>query len=150
MGSQNDDNEIIPDLKKDYIFHLNYAEEELLDPESVSGQDSFITAVDIYENENAVMVDLEVPGIEPESITVTIEKGLLIIEGLKKEEPAPGQVTYHCAERNYGRFKRSFGLGHAVDSNAVSATCKSGVLQLSIPKLKDRRSPVRRIEVHDE
>ena len=151
MGSQNDDNnETGFDPKKDYIFHLNYAEEDIVTSEGGFGKDTFITAVDIYENEKFVMVDLEVPGIETEKVSVTIEKDLLTIEGVKKDEPTPGPVTFHCAERNYGWFKRRFGLGQAVDSNSITATCKNGILHICIPKLCDRRNPVRKIEVRDE
>ncbi len=104
--------------------------------------------MDIYENNDFIFVVIELTGVDPNDVSVTVTDNRLIIEGTKYEN-ASGEsgVAYHCAERNFGVFRRMFALGSAVDSQNIKASYKSGVLKLQIPKLHERRSKSRLIRV---
>ena len=112
-------------------------------------------AVDIHEDENAYLIDAEVPGVDPKDIEVTLEKGVLTLKGERRyehekkaedanqQERGGDQTRY--IERSYGRFVRRFSLPDTADEDSVEARAENGVLKLTIPK-KPQSQP-RRIEV---
>lgn len=88
------------------------------------------------------------PGVDPASIEVNLENGVLTIEGERKDAmPAEDEkATVHISERFTGRFRRVVTLPDDVDPNAVEARCRDGVLHISI-KRREAAQP-RRINVH--
>lgn len=74
------------------------------------------------------------PGIDPASLDVQIEKGVLTIAGDRKAEPVPEKAAVHIDERFAGRFRRVVSLPDDVDANAVNATYRDGVLHISIAR----------------
>ncbi len=74
------------------------------------------------------------PGIDPASLDVQIEKGVLTIAGERKAEPVPEKAAVHIDERFAGRFRRVVSLPDDVDANAVNATYRDGVLHISIAR----------------
>ena len=88
------------------------------------------------------------PGVDPASIEVTLENGVLTIEGERKDVLPSGddKTTIHIGERFSGRFRRVVSLPDDVDPNAVQAQCRDGVLHVSI-KRREAAQP-RRISVH--
>lgn len=133
--------------KSDLVFGLHYASEESLEVSESSAGGASLAAADIYENSDYVFVDVEVPGIDPDNISVYLKEDRLTIQGYKSEEPSPSNVSFYCAERSFGPFKRVLVLGYTVDSDNISANCKNGILHLSIPKVKERRKKVHKIKV---
>lgn len=89
-----------------------------------------------------------IPGVDPSSIEVTMENGVLTIEGERKDALPTGddKATIHIGERFSGRFRRVVSLPDDVDPNAVQAQCRDGVLHISI-KRREAVQP-RRISVH--
>lgn len=88
------------------------------------------------------------PGVDPASIEVNLENGVLTIEGERKDA-MPSQedkATVHISERFTGRFRRVVTLPDDVDVNAVEAKCRDGVLHISI-KRREAAQP-RRISIH--
>lgn len=133
--------------KGDMGYRLNFTE-EFIDISARSSQDIGFTAMDIYENNDSIFVVIELTGVDPNDVSVTVMENRLIIEGTKYENVSgESDVVYHCAERNFGVFRRMFALGAAVDSQNIKASCKSGVLKLQIPKLHERRGKSRLIKV---
>lgn len=74
------------------------------------------------------------PGLDPATLEVQIEKGVLTISGERKVERAPEKATLHIDERFAGRFRRVVTLPDDVDPSAVEARYRDGVLHLSIPR----------------
>jgi len=74
------------------------------------------------------------PGIDPASLGVQIEKGVLTIAGERKAEPVPEKAAVHIDERFAGRFRRVVSLPDDVDANAVNASYRDGVLHISIAR----------------
>ncbi|TVM19334.1 Hsp20/alpha crystallin family protein [Oceanidesulfovibrio indonesiensis] len=91
-------------------------------------------ALDIAENEDTVTVTAEVPGMKPEDIDVTLERGVLTVKGEKKFEEERKGENFHRIERSYGSFQRVVQLPTEVDEEKVAANYKDGVLTLTMPK----------------
>ncbi len=102
---------------------------------------------DVVETENEIRVMVEMPGLHPEDVEVSLENNVLTISGEKKEEWTEGEEgnTWHLSERRYGRFSRSFVLPRDVEQEQIQARFDNGVLYVSIPK--SERARRRRIEI---
>jgi len=90
--------------------------------------------VDIIEEEQAYVINVELPSMKREDVHVRLEGGVLNISGERKAEKEEKSRKYHRIERAYGRFSRSFELPENIDSNKVSASYKEGVLTVSVAK----------------
>ena len=102
-------------------------------------------AVDIEEYADKFVLYADVPGVDPASIEVTLEKGVLTLAGSRAEAVEQKGVERRRNERVSGRFHRRFALPDTVDSDSVSATGRNGVLEVVIPKraqLQPRRITV--------
>lgn len=91
-------------------------------------------AVDIYEAEHELVVKADLPDIKPEELDVRVENNILTIRGERKFEKKVDEENYLRVERAYGSFARSFSLANTVNTEAIKADYKDGVLTLSIPK----------------
>ena len=92
-------------------------------------------AADVREDENSIDIDIELPGIKPENVNISMEDGVLAVSGEKRTEREEGvEGEYHSVERRYGAFMRSFQLPQGVDESKITATFDSGVLTVEIPK----------------
>lgn len=105
----------------------------------------WVPALDVTESKEAYNVDVEVPGVRPEDINVTIDRGMLTIQGERRSEEEKTDRSYHRVERRYGSFRRSISLPGDVDSSRVEASYDQGVLHLVVPKTA--ASQPKRIEV---
>jgi len=94
----------------------------------------FVPAVDIYEDEHAITLKVEVPGIEEKDIEVLLENQTLTLRGERKFEKEEKEENFHRIERRYGSFTRSFTLPNTVDSENVKAEYANGVLSIRLPK----------------
>lgn len=90
--------------------------------------------VDIEEYADKFVLYADVPGIDPASIEVTLENGVLSLTGNRAQNIEQKGVEARRLERATGRFHRRFALPDTVDSDAVSASGKNGVLEITIPK----------------
>jgi HSP20 family protein len=97
-------------------------------------------AVDIYENNDSVVVKAEIPGVEKDQISVEVKDGILSLRGERKFEKEVKEESYHRIERSYGNFQRSFSLPVSVDQEKVTAKFKNGVLEVKLPK-KEQAKP---------
>ncbi len=105
----------------------------------------FNPAVDIFEEEDAIVLSAELPGMKAEDVHVHVENQVLTLSGERKLEREEQKEGYHRVERSYGTFTRSFTLPKHVDAENIEAKLEDGVLRLRLPK----RAPAerRRIEV---
>jgi len=103
---------------------------------------SWAPAVDIYEDENQLVLSAEVPGIEEKDVEIKIEDSTLVIQGERKMEKETKEENYHRIERAYGSFYRSFTLPNYIDQEKIHAEHENGVLKITMPKkseLKPRK-----------
>ncbi|MBX3237091.1 MAG: Hsp20/alpha crystallin family protein [Nitrospiraceae bacterium] len=90
--------------------------------------------VDISETETEYAIKVELPEVKKEDVRVTVEDGVLTIQGERKQEKEEKGKKYHRIERAYGRFVRTFTLPDTVDEANVKAGYTDGVLRLHLPK----------------
>lgn len=90
--------------------------------------------VDIKETKESYIIKAELPGVNKNDVSVTLEQGVLTIRGEKKFEKEYDEEKTHRVECSYGSFVRSFSLPESVDENKVTANFKDGLLNLLIPK----------------
>jgi len=90
--------------------------------------------LDLSETKDALVARIEVPGIEPKDIQVSLQDQLLTIKGEKKQEKEEKDARQHRIERSYGAFTRAVRLPVAVDAEKVTATFKNGLLTVTLPK----------------
>jgi HSP20 family protein len=91
-------------------------------------------AIDIYETGDSLVVEAELPGIDPEDIDVTVDDGVLTLRGERKHEREVTEENYHRVERAWGSFQRSIRLPSDAESDKVKASYESGVLKVTVPK----------------
>ena len=91
-------------------------------------------AVDIYETENELVVKADLPDINEKDIDIRVENNMLTIRGERKFEQKVKEDNYLRVERTYGAFSRSFGLPNTVNTEAIHAEYKNGVLTVNLPK----------------
>jgi HSP20 family protein len=94
----------------------------------------WLPAVDVSETDGDYQIKAEIPDVKKEDVKVTVEDGVLTIQGERKQEKEEKGKKYHRVERSYGRFVRSFTLPDLVDEGKVKAEFKDGVLNLQLPK----------------
>lgn len=103
-------------------------------------------AVDIKEDDKAFILLADIPGVDPEEIEVTMDKGVLTIKGERKSEKKTEEENYKRVERQYGVFYRRFTLPDSANADAIEAHSEHGVLKITIPKQEVAQS--RRITVN--
>ena len=109
-------------------------EESFVPSTPTRGGAGFAPALDLSETSEAYFVELVVPGLKADDLTITIENGVLTISGEVRQSEGSKERNYHRVERRYGRFSRSVSLPATVRGDAVEAKLESGLLHLSIPK----------------
>ena len=96
-------------------------------------------AVDIFESEHELVVKADLPDVKPEELDIRVENNILTIRGERKFEKKVDEKNYLRVERAYGSFARSFSLANTVNSEAIKADYKDGVLTLTIPKREEAK-----------
>jgi HSP20 family protein len=95
---------------------------------------SWMPAVDVYENEQALILKAELPGFSKDDVHVELKDNVLTLKGERKREVEVKEEQYHRMERSHGTFQRSFALPIGVEAEKAEATFKDGVLELTLPK----------------
>ncbi len=90
--------------------------------------------VDVEETEKEILVKADLPGVDPKNVEITVENGVLMVRGEKKEEKEEKKKNYHRLERFAGSFYRAIQLPPGADAEKVSATSANGVVTIAIPK----------------
>lgn len=125
------DRALNPFLQNDDVSHV------------VGGE--WVPAVDIKEEEDSYVLHADIPGVKPEDIEITMERGVLSIHGERKFEEQVERENFKRIERSYGVFYRRFTLPENTDADAITAKGENGVLKVVIPKTKETER--KRIEV---
>lgn len=93
----------------------------------------FIPRTDIYETEDKIVLMLDMPGIDPKTIDITLEENILKVYGYSNPEEPEGYSLMH-SEYETGDYERSFRLSDKIDQGKIDAVYKNGTLQLTLPK----------------
>lgn len=104
-------------------------------------------AADISETEKEYVVKAELPGVKREDVKVTLDNGVLTIQGERRHEKEEKSEKTHRTERFYGSFSRSFTLPENADANGIRAESKDGVLSVRVPKLAAGKAKPVQIQV---
>lgn len=95
--------------------------------------------VDIVETDGDYEIKVELPEVRKEDVTVSVDDGVLLIQGERKMEREENGRKYHRVERTHGSFARSFTLPDNVDATTVRATHKNGMLYVHLGKAEEAK-----------
>ena len=102
-------------------------------------------SVDIYEDQNSIKLEADLPGVKPEDFKLSIENYKLTLSGERKFDKEDRGENWHRVERSYGSFTRTFTLPSTVNVEDVKAEFKDGVLSVTLPKREEVKA--RQIQV---
>jgi HSP20 family protein len=105
---------------------------------------STLMAMDAYREGDQLVVLLDLPGVDPQAIDMTVDQNVLTIAAERRWEPADGQEVI-IAERRQGRFTRQLFLGDTLDADRIQATYDRGVLTVNVPVAQEAKP--RRVEI---
>ncbi len=98
--------------------------------------------VDIYENEHAITLKAELPGVDPKTVDIRLENNVLTLRGERPFDVDRDKESVLRMERPYGTFTRTFSISSVVDDSKITAKYDSGVLTVTLPK-KEQAKPKR-------
>jgi HSP20 family protein len=99
-----------------------------------SGGGVWMPSMDVYETEDKIVAKLELPGIEPDHVDVSVEDSTLTISGTREFSDEVREESYHRVERRYGSFTRAITLPQTADTESVNANFDKGVLTIEVAK----------------
>lgn len=104
---------------------------------NVSG---FIPAVNSREGEYAYHIEIDLPGVNKEDISIDLKGNILTISGERKMKNEVKEQDYYKVESFFGKFQRSFTLPENVDTENIRASVENGVLEVVLPKMPPKDS----------
>lgn len=107
----------------------------------------WMPSVDISETGASYLIKAEIPGVNKDDVKVTIQNGMLTIQGERKQEKEEKDKKFHRIERSYGSFVRSFSMPDDADESAVKAEFKDGMLNVTLPKSEKAKAKAINISV---
>jgi HSP20 family protein len=121
-------------------------EESFVAPSTARREQGFVPALDLSETADGYLVELQVPGMQPKDVQITVENNVLTIKGEVRQATEDKQRNYHRVERRYGSFQRTIALPSSIKADAIQAALTNGILRLDIPKAEEVKP--RRINVN--
>ncbi len=116
-------------------------------PLEQTGSRVVIPGVELFDQQNELVLRAELPGVVKEDIDLTITKDAITLKGELKRDEAVKAEDYYIAERLYGTFSRTVQLPFEIEEDKVEATFKKGILEVVMPKKEDAKAKEVRIEV---
>jgi HSP20 family protein len=96
-------------------------------------------SMDMFETDDNLNFDIDLPGLDPEDIDITIDNDNLTIKGEYRDDEESTRGNVHFRERRYGKFQRSVSLPTSVNAGAAEAKFQDGVLKLTLPKAEEAK-----------
>lgn len=96
-------------------------------------------SVDVYQNQNEIVIEAMIAGVRPEDLNVAITRDMVTIKGRRQETSAIVEENYFYKELYWGSFSRTILLPHEIDIEAASASEKHGLLTVTLPKIDKGR-----------
>ncbi len=113
-----------------------------------AGEMAGMPAVDIVEQDKAILITAELPGMDEHNIELKLSNGNLMLKGEKKDEREEKSKGCYLSERTYGAFQRSFTLPESVDADRIEARFDKGVLTIVLPKRPEAQKPEKVININ--
>jgi HSP20 family protein len=126
---------------------INRLFENLLDLNNPTEETGWNPNVDILETTEILVVKIELPGVEPGDLNLSVNSGNLLIEGVKHEPEVRRGARMVQVEQAFGQFRRSIHLGAPVNTRQAEASLSDGLLVVRFPRVPNRRGEDVRIEV---
>ena len=104
-------------------------------------------SMDVKETDKEIVVETELPGLDEKDISLTVQNGVLTIQGEKKLDYDEKKENYHVMERRYGSFQRSLRLPDIIDDTKIDARFDNGVLRVMLPKRPELAGEQRKIDI---
>ena len=101
---------------------------------------------DVYEEGDRFLVSLELPGVRRADLSLYVVGQTLVVEG-EKRDVMEAPAAFECAERSYGTFRRVIELPGAADSSRIEARLQKGVLEVRLPRIRERRGRRREVPI---
>ena len=108
-------------------------------------KESWMPAVDVFDNKDAVVVKAEIAGMDPDDIQIEVDDNVLTIKGERKFEEEVDDERYYRVERRFGSFQRSLALPQGAKADDIVAAYEDGILTVTVPKAEVQKP--KRIEV---
>jgi len=99
----------------------------------------FVPAVDVYQDKDNVIVEMDVPGIEPEKVDISVENDVLTVSGKREEKKEVKREDYYRKEIRSGSFSRSVILPMKVKGEGAQAEFQKGTLKITLPKAEEAK-----------
>jgi len=100
---------------------------------------TWFAPTDVSEDESSLQISMELPGVDPDDVRLSLENNILTIRGEKRQRSEENNERIHRFERTYGMFERTFALPNTVDPDKIEARYENGVLLVRIPKAERAR-----------
>jgi HSP20 family protein len=110
---------------------------------SVRSKVGWDMAIDLYEDGNAIIAEMQLPGMEPDKIHVSVREGYLHVSGSREDHKETKDKQFYSKEIRRGTFDRAIRLPTDVDKKNVQADYKAGVLKITMPKSDIHEGTVR-------
>jgi len=107
-------------------------------------------AVDIYETEHELVVKADLPDVDEKDLDIRVENNILTIRGERKFEQTLSEDNYLRVERAYGSFSRSLSLPNTVNTDAIKAEYRNGVLTVRVPKREEAKPKQVKVSVNSD
>ncbi len=116
-------------------FHSLPIEQEIMPP------------VDIFESENELLVEVELPGVAKDAVSLLVSSTQILVEGVKIRVLGEEGIRFSRVEQSFGRFRRIIDLPRVINTGKVKARLADGVLSITLPKIEERRGRRFRVEI---
>ena len=129
-------NKIQADLNDYFKLNGHRMVPSLFEQPASSFSTEWLPSVDVKEGRKAYTVSVDVPGVDPKDIEVSMDNGCLVIKGERKDKKVEDDENHHLEECFHGMFERRFRMPETADPKKISANEKHGVLKIVIGKTK--------------
>ena len=132
--------QLVPWSYFDHMFNGPYFE--------TNSENTWSATVNIQEDDKAIVLTADLPDVADEDLDVKVEKGALTLRAKRQPEKESQEKRFHCLERAYGSFHRSFKLPENVNTEKIEARYDKGVLWVTLPKRPEKKNRSRQIRIH--
>lgn len=102
---------------------------------------------DIYEKGNELVIEMDIPAVDPDSVECFVQNNAICIQGVKMETVSADVIRYHQIERAFGSFAKTVSIPVTSDTKNVKAVMKNGVLKIILKKVQERRHTKTNIKI---